>query len=313
MKSKRFLLAIKWVYVIALLAAGVTWATTTDWSTFDTVEISFLPLLAGLAVTVLWVYWQSALWGRLLTEPGDPPPNAQLRNAFFFSAWVTRYVPGKVPGLASLAYFATRLGYSRQKGSLVAAAQTLLLATGMWGLALPAMFLLPGLPAIALVVFAGAGLALASGVFFLSKETFVLKFLRSLWFRLTGERLESTKPFRRQTVIAGGYRALVSGLILGVGQALLLWSISPDLTLQEFSYAVSLANLAVVSGVLAVFAPNGVGVREFILFAGVSTITSPAVGIAWALLSRVSSVGIDLALWGIYRLRPQQSKIHHAP
>jgi uncharacterized membrane protein YbhN (UPF0104 family) len=106
---------------------------------------------------------------------------------------------------------------------------------------------------------------------------------------------------------------VVSGLILGVGQALLLSSVSPDLTLQEFSYAVSLANLAVVSGVLAVFAPNGVGVREFILFAGVSTITSPAVGIAWALLSRVSSVGIDLALWGIYRLRPQRSGIHHAP
>jgi hypothetical protein len=171
-KSKKFLFAVKWAYVIALLTVGITWATSTDWSAFDTVEIYLLPLLAGLAVTVLWVYWQSDLWGHLLTEPGDPQPNPRVRDAFFFSAWVTRYVPGKVPGLASLAYFATRLGYSRQKGSLVAAAQTLLLATGMWALAIPAIFLLPGLPSIALIVFAGAGAALAIGVLLLSKETF---------------------------------------------------------------------------------------------------------------------------------------------
>lgn len=288
-----------------LLTVSIVWATTTDWTIFQAVKISVGPLLAGLTTIAVWVYVQSALWGYLLTEPGDDKPPANSRNVLFLSAWITRYIPGKLPGVASLAYFATRLGYSRQKSSLVAAAQTLLLATGMWALAVPAIFFLPELPPIAQIAFGLAGLALTAAIFSLSKETVFLQFVRWLWLRLTGRELDSTNPFRRRTIIVGGLRSVLSGLILGISQALLLWSMWPGLTPEEFVYAVSLANLAVVSGVLAVFAPNGVGVREFILFAGVSTITSPAVGIVWALLSRVSSVGIDLALWGVSRLSHQ--------
>ena len=299
---------IKWLYLVSLAVFGVFVAIRLDVEPL--VGLSFDPvwLTVSLLLTFSWVWWQSALWGQLLRDHStkiaiDPVQ----RNRLFASAWLTRYLPGKVPGLASLAYQGTKLGVSRQKSSLVAVSQTVILALSMMLFASPAVWLLADLPNWFIIGFLATTFGLGAVLFFLSKETPALQMIRWLWKKLTGKKLDDTRAFRRKTVLDAVARSMVSSSLLGLTQASLLASIVPDMSFELFVIAIVVANMAVVAGIIAVIAPNGIGVREFVLFLGISSLTSPEVAAGWALSARLLTTVGDLSFWlgswGVLRIR----------
>lgn len=95
------------------------------------------------------------------------------------------------------------------------------------------------------------------------------------------------------SVRVGAYH-LLAHVICGLGFYLLMRDLWPQTGLS-LAGAITLLAAANVAGMLAVFAPAGLGVRELVLAAGLATWMTPAQAIALAAMMRILSVLADFA------------------
>jgi hypothetical protein len=119
-------------------------------------------------------------------------------------------------------------------------------------------------------------------------------------FRLIGrDRPERLPGYGRMLALTGLY--VIPGLLQGLGLYVLLLSLGPVppgsyLAVTGAYYAAGLA------GMLAVFAPGGLGVREGILMLVLPLIVPMESAIMAALLLRLVMLGSELALAGAWSL-----------
>jgi uncharacterized membrane protein YbhN (UPF0104 family) len=95
-------------------------------------------------------------------------------------------------------------------------------------------------------------------------------------------------------------RAVGTGVVAGLAGGISFWLIlrSLDPTAVKWEFAAPVIGLYYASGLvglLAVFAPAGIGVREGVLFVGLSTVLPTPVVITGAILMRLLVTGIDVA------------------
>lgn len=268
-----------WVSQLAL-AAGVGWfvwwSVRRNWVAFRSLDVVLqldIPLILAAATTVLVTYgalieaWRRVLHGW----------NQDLRFGDAARVWCVsnlgRYVPGKVWSLAGLTVLAQRLGVSGWAAAGAALAmQALAVGTGACVVAVT----VPGVVSPAQLGL--AALAAGSVVVLLT------------WAPAGNALTRTVKPsmeFHALPVRTGVLAAtitLASWISYGVAFWLLVRGLLPAPTLP-ISTAVGIFAAGYLMGLLAVFAPGGVGVRELI-FIGLLT---PSVGAGGALAVSIGS------------------------
>lgn len=88
----------------------------------------------------------------------------------------------------------------------------------------------------------------------------------------------------------------VLGLIgIGIAQLTFLQAFAP-VQIQFFPFLISIGAFSTVAGILAVFAPGGLGVREGVWYLALQTITAPHIALIYAGVSRIWMIIIEALL-----------------
>ena len=252
--------------------------------------LSLLPPLAALLVL-------SLIWTRIVTylTRVNRLPLGRLARVFLYS-WIGRYVPGKVAYVLGRFYLGRSIGLSSTTlvGSiayenvlLVAAASAFATVTLVPALAVQSENFLPylALPAIAL-----------AGIIALHPR--VLGRVLPVVLRLLGR--ESTEvdwllPVPEMAKVIAFYFGAFS--LNGLGFYLLIVSLT-SYSPGHLPLAMGAFTLAGVIGMISLFAPAGLGVREGVLVAVLQFTLPVEVAILVALAARVWTTVIDLLLVG---------------
>jgi len=300
--------------LLAALGAAASvffvYALASRWGDIWSADVRFQPAFfalasfcIGAAVAAIGYTW------KVILDQLDrrPQPVLPLMRAFFYS-WLGRYIPGTVPFLLMRVEMTQRLGYRRGPVAASLAYENVLqLATALalsFALLIAAMgrqvdtFALYGL---VLIPLGGAAL--------LAHPSVLVPVLNMVARRLGREEIDpgSVLSLRSITTAVGLYALFV--VLNGLGFYFALLALTP-VGPEYLPAAIGIYNLAGVIGVLAVFVPSGLGVREGIIIALVSIEFPIEVAAAAAVLSRVAAVVADgvpvaclFAYDGLRRLR----------
>ncbi|MEV6690478.1 lysylphosphatidylglycerol synthase transmembrane domain-containing protein [Micromonospora sp. NPDC051196] len=302
---KRWQVVARKVVMGLLLAATVIFIVITlrgqDWSTVAAtlrgqrpgfvatmVALAVLANAAGLVATMI-------SWRAMLAGVGERVSAVNAARIFYFGQFV-KYVPGKVMGLLLSVEMGRRIGVPA--GRMGAA----------WLLAL----------VVSLLTGATVGLAAGPEVFGASSAWLLLAVLpvAAVLVRpeLVGRAAILVARVRRRpepsTAMSGtGIRqAVVAQLLAWLIGGTHLWLLAVAMgapPLRALPLCLGAFGLGAVAGVIAVFAPDGIGVREVVMTVALSVILPVPVAGVVALVSRVVVTVSELATAGVGLLATQ--------
>ena len=298
--TRRWLWAVQGLITLAVVAF-VGRSISRNWEEFRSlhVDLAVRPAwIAGSALAVLATYaMQIESWRRIIAGWGQ-----RIRFGPAARAWslanLGRYVPGKVWSVAGLVVLARQAGV--EAGPAAASAfvvQALALGTGA---AVVAAATPHAAPPLRLVVAGLAGLA-TIGVL--------------VWPRTAGLLARLAKgvapgPLTASAAIAGAVLTVLSWITYGFALWLLARGLLPGATLPLAS-AVGAFTLGYILGVLALFAPGGVGIRELVLVGLLSPSLGGGGAVALSVGSRVVLTVLEAATALVtfpFRERPEESR-----
>ncbi|MEX0785888.1 MAG: lysylphosphatidylglycerol synthase domain-containing protein [Dehalococcoidia bacterium] len=272
-------------------------------SNFDDLKSEDIDLEPGylvLAVLLLVgdLVFRSFAWTDLLAHYAPDARHSQWRlGKVFVYSWMGRYVPGKVPYVLGRFYLGRSIGYpSRALVGTIAYENILLLLAA---LALASVTLIPSLavesesvlPYIALPIVAIAGV--------LALQPSVLR--RGLVFvlRLVGREAPEQDWFLPPSRMARAFGLyLIAFCLSGAGFYFLIVSLTPY-SVQYLPLSMGTFTLAGVIGMISLFAPAGLGVREGFLV-GLLQFTMPVeLAIVVSLAARGWATAVDLLAVGV--------------
>lgn len=277
------------------LVTALGWALLRqDWSVVTVVlrqrgpwEIALLLGGAVLAST-LSLGFGLAAWRVVLLELGPPVPNAGLVRIWLVG-FLSKYVPGKVPGLLATVKVAQTSGVTFGRlASTWALSTSLVVLTGL------TVGLLVGVPVLGANV---AWLAVAAAV------TAVVV----VWPGLVNRAAALVLRLLRRPAPTG--RVSARGVRLSVGWQTLSWLVSGvHLWLlavamdappaRALPLCVGAFAVATVVGLLAVVMPDGIGVREAVLLAALTAVLPVPSAAVVALTSRLVSTVSEVVVGG---------------
>lgn len=285
--------------LIVIAFSFLGWSLVSNWSdlTAEDVDIqpallaaSTLPAAAGILLLAL-------IWRQIVASlAGSGQANlGQLPKIFLYS-WAGRYVPGKVAYLAGRFVLGRSVGFSApvlvgsmayENVLLVTTAAAFATLTLLPVLAIESESLLPYL-ALPVVVVAGAAVL----------HPRVLGWVVRLGARLLGRTLPEEgwqiSPGRMARLVAA---FMVTHVVNGVGFYLLIISVT-SYSPRYLPLAAGAFVLAGVVGMISVFAPAGLGVREGVLVAILQTTMPVELAVLISVAARVWATVIDVVLVG---------------
>jgi hypothetical protein len=260
------------------------------WDEFSRLNMTLTPHAGSLSVAVLLVALTYAVqiesWRRVLAGWNQHLPY-HVAARIWWIANLGRYVPGKVWSIAGLVVLAGRAGVP----ALIAAASTV---------ALQAISVATCVALIAATVGTRVGTAvspLALAVAALVAVGAIGVLALPAPARAIARRIPSAsalKPLPLRAALGSGILAQISWLSYGVAFWFLARGLVPSEGLR-WSLAAGVFALGYLSGLLVIFAPGGIGVRESVHL----MLLSPSVGLGAAVAITVASRLLLTAMEGV--------------
>ncbi|MDP9681961.1 lysylphosphatidylglycerol synthase domain-containing protein [Streptomyces griseoviridis] len=278
------------LFAVAVLAGVGLALRDQDWSVLaQLLHPGSVPALLGaVVVTSAGLLCGTRSWLLTLSAIAGPVP-ARAGVRMFFVGFLGKFVPGRVWGLIAQLRMGEQAGASKAQmaGTYVVNLVVVLLTGGAVGmLVAPALFdegvwwmLVPLVPLAALLV--RPDLVHRSAVL-------AARVARRNPPPSPGRPRDLRRSLAYQTGswVLSGLHVWVTALLLGADP------------LPALPAAVGGFALAAVGGTLAVFAPDGAGVRELILVPALATVLPLSAAVATALVSRVLTLVAELATAG---------------
>lgn len=209
----------------------------------------------------------------------------------YFGSTLGKYVPGKVGLVLARAHMAGRGSRGLAVASTAVEYGASFAAAGTLGIAGFVTYSSPGrwsIPALAVGVAAMLLLIHPSS----------MRFFCRLYARLAGREVSLSIP--PYPIVLRVYLGLiVTGLLNGFALFLLLLSVSEGLGFADYPAIAGAYYLASMGGLLAVFAPGGLGVREGLLFLLLPSVVSEGLAVSSATVMRAMTLGAELLLAGL--------------
>lgn len=307
--------AIRWaVTIVVILVVGYFFAKSliSNWSEIETHRLSFswlwvlATLLFAVAVPVTGI-----AWGRIIRRL-DPTARVSTLEAVAVQclSWLLKYIPGQVGSVANKVLWAKKKGISRtlvvisfiyenvflQLASIIPAVIILFISLGprVFGenvtlLVLPLLVVIP----LVLVLYR--------------------PFFHAV-VRIPAARVLKTEVPREYFLSSGGsliafVEFLGPRILNGVGFVVIAMAIA-DVTPSEWLPFAAAYTLAGAIGILAVFVPSGLGVREAVIVLILSQYISTSEAIIISLMARLlSTIGdalVALVYLGLRRTIPKE-------
>ncbi len=258
-------------------------------------------MLVAVVLFAVAVPVSGVLWGRIVNALHPVPPvSAREAAAVHSLSWLLKYIPGQVGSLLSKILWGSRTGRSRtlilitfiyenvflQLASVVPSVIILVVALGPSGFEGNALTIAVPIALIALVVIVMTPRIFHAIMSFATKRVAKSDLPRE-YFLPTGSTVRLSLGFVIPRIINGAGFVFVASSFL---------DITPAMWLPLAAAYV----LAGAIGILAVFVPSGLGVREAVIFTFAVQLVSPAQAVLLALLSRLLSTIADAVVALIY-------------
>lgn len=287
------------IYVV-LLAVAFVFARTLlrDWENVSDIitNISWyawlsIPLLVAAVVT------SGLLWGKLiLLATGYKVP---LKDAVrvHCASWILKYVPGQVGSLVNKVAWAGKVGASRAATATSVMYENILLVFASVLVSIPVILIADEAFYANTTVL--AGLALVVAIIFFSNDKILYRMINYLL------KIAKKKPIDRKFMMQGG--SLIRFTLLyaiprifnGIAFVIIcsaMFTVTPDMYLPLASTFV----FASMIGLLALFVPSGIGVREAVIVVLLSVYVPVELAMVVALVARFFATMADLGVAGVY-------------
>ncbi|HXY70636.1 MAG TPA: lysylphosphatidylglycerol synthase domain-containing protein [Gemmatimonadales bacterium] len=282
---KRWRVALQ-VLVAAVVLVLVGWRVARDWSSWRNLDVALAPRPAWLLLSLASLAVVSALqiesWRRILR--GWAQSLRFLAGArIWFLANLGRYVPGKVWSVAGMVVLAEQEGVQRWAAAASA------VAVQAVGIGTAAVLVAAATPhAYSPLRVAGAALLALGTVGLLAWKGALARV-----GRLFGAATE-WRALPAGAVLAGSGLTLLSWCVYGVA----FWALGRGLGLPPalpLADAAGVFALGYILGLLALFAPGGIGVREGFFYVLLTPYLGPGGAIALSVASRLELTATEAA------------------
>jgi glycosyltransferase 2 family protein len=276
---------------------------TLDYNTFTNINFNTAIFVISILIGSLGVMWGAYMWLLLLQGLGAKEIDKTTLLYVYGKSWLGRYIPGTAPWILGKIGFASEQGISKKKlgaSSLLEALLQLIstIITSLLLILMSRKFIsLPTFAWIILIVGLITCLILVYPKYFNGLLNFV--FLKIKKQKLG---LENSTNFKLNVKIIFLYS--IGTLITAFSLFLVARSvayISPD----SIPYVMGVSTLSGAIGMMAIFVPSGLGVREVTQTALLSVIMPVDQAILISVLSRFWSIFTDLlffmAVYFLYR------------
>ncbi len=260
--------------VLALIARSIA----RNWAAFQSVHVTLDVkigwLVASVAVVFLTYAIQIESWRRMLRGWDQRLPYTRAARAWTI-ANLGRYIPGKVWSVAGLVVLAERAGVRRSAAAVSAfAMQAVVLGTGVV------------LVAVA-TPHAASPLLLGGAVLAALALIGVLAWRRTaLWLGTLADATAPLPPLPVSAILAASALMLVSWATFGLAFWMLIRGLISTASVP-ISAAMGMFALGYVMGIVAVFAPGGMVVRDLALVGFLTPFVGSGGALALSLASRV--------------------------
>jgi uncharacterized membrane protein YbhN (UPF0104 family) len=273
------------VFLALLVLVLVTRSLFRQWDAFKAQEISWEPHVGRLvaAVVIVWLSYAVLVegWRRVVLAMRQRLSYPDAVRICMVSN-LGKYLPGKVWAIAGAALLAQRAGVDA--GAAVAGAftlQALALASGLILIA----FLAPA-AIVALGPAARFALAVVAGVALVGLILLTLPGLLGRVRLLLPEALQGLQAVPAATLAGGLGANLVAWGAYGLALQMLLRGLTPGADLT-WSQATAVFTTSYLVGLIAAFAPGGLGPREFAFTLLLTPTLGPKLAAAMAVATRL--------------------------
>jgi len=281
--------------VVAAVVARMIWVSVAgNWSQFRSLHISITPHAGWIALSLLVILLSFAssveAWRRILSAWAQHLPFPAAARVWLV-ANLGRYVPGKVWSVAGLVVLA-------QRGGVAA-----------WASAASAVAIQAVAIGTAVAVVAAATPGATSPVRLAAAALVAVATIAALAWRRAASAVAGLVgvPQIQPLSLVAVAESSAFGVLSWVAHGTAFWLLARGLGLPgalPLSTAVGAFTLGYVLGLLALFAPGGVGVREVVLISLLTPTMGAGGAVAWSLASRVeltlveAGAGLVAALTG---------------
>ncbi|MFF5112606.1 lysylphosphatidylglycerol synthase domain-containing protein [Streptosporangium sp. NPDC000509] len=301
--------ALTAVFALVLVGAVATALAGQDWSVVSVMlagsdggRIGLL-LAGALLISMVGLGFGYLAWRAVLFELGPPVSEPRVARVFFVT-FLSKYVPGKVPGLIAATKVATAngVGFGRLM-STAALSMSLVLLTGLTIGLLAGVHML-GTQVVWLVV------AATVLVVVVLVRPQLVNHGAHLLLRLL-RRPDPTRSASARGIRLAVVSQAVSWTVTGLHLWLLAVAMGAD-PVRSLGLCVGAFTLATTVGMLTVVLPDGIGVREAVLTAALTVVLPAPAAAVVAVASRLVSTVGEVAL-GAAALAVAEVAIRRAP
>jgi len=291
----------------------VLYLRNVDFSKISDIDLSWGYIALATLISLLYRYWGAFIWRTILHALGAQNlPNFTILSHIYAKAWMGRYIPGTVTWIAGKIYLAHKVGISKSR-----LAVSSLLEGGMQIISLMVVSMLllgfdPRLDVIPfqikiLMILLGLGLLV-----FLSPPIFnrLVHIAHVLVKKKEPDeelRINNKAVLRSFVLYAGG------AFIAGASYFFMTRGLAADTSWREFLFIVGAFNLAGALGMVAIFTPSGLGVRDGVQLVLLSLIFPKEIALVITIFSRLWSAIVDVLFYLLvettYRIT-QREELH---
>lgn len=295
--KKRLIRSIVWL-VVALVVVLFARALVRDWENVQ-----------GTILSMSWASWWSVvffvgavavsgvLWGKLVQQMSDRAVPVRDSVRIHSASWLLKYVPGQVGSLVNKIAWAKKHDHSKKTIATSVIYENVLMVFASVLLSLPLVLLLDielfGNSSIVLALLAVVPMLVVANqrVFYTILNTMLRVAKRK---PLEGSTLLSSRQILINTLYYTGPR-----ILNGIGFVIIAAAMLP-VTFDMYVPLASIFILAGVVGMLALFVPSGIGVREGIIVLLASVYFAPEQAIVLALVARFFTTIADIGVAIVY-------------
>ena len=311
-------IAIPAAFYLALVIFLAYYLTTIDWDTIANIRFDWWFMIVASVLGLTSRYWGAWIWIVILRSLGAKRARfSTVLVAVYAKSWLGRYIPGTAPWILGKIYFASREGISRNKLAVSSLLEAALQIVVQVAIALALLLFDPRvgevitseLRVLMLLALVGCVIAVFPPVF---------NRLMAMAYRLLKKGTLDREHYAGWGTIGSGAGLYVVGTLLnGLSLFFIAKSTFPALEYDLVWFVMGAATLAGVAGMLAIFIPSGLGVREGIQTVLLALVMPVEIALVIAVVSRLWSVAIDLvffgAAWVLNRIRGGNTDAIAAP
>lgn len=287
---------LKWIKIVFLVL--VAWFLTKyfiknyeDLKNLN-LKINWIVFFVSMVFFFIYKIMLASLWHYITIINGTAISYGKAITAYLYSI-LGKYIPGKVFMLAARLVYYDKEGAKKRKVSICFLIENILTLLGAALLFIISLLFFPN-NLLSDYKYLTVGLIV---LFFIIINPKILNIFLGILERIT-KKIDLKLTFNYIEMLKLVFLFIINWSIVGIGFYILVCSIY-TIPLSQALYTAGVFALAAIIGILSIFAPSGLGVREGIIVLGLSMIMPSEYAVILSVISRLWSTIPELILAGI--------------